>query len=627
MEAYVANLSVLKEKNAYIYNLVTADEDIVDSDDSIEDIQILQSVDRHEILELVKARKKFRMNSMYSLEYETEEWLAGIDFYPMHKVFVFMGFGNGHYISRVMEKLQEDDIIILYEPSLQLFKFVLQHFYVGNILENEKFHLFLGEKNLSDLKNYLRSEVCINNISSQKVMILPQYERLFRNELNLFMKTVSDSNKSVMLAERTNAALSMSAIKNTFRNLKYLRLCNCINDYINRFPENIPAIIVAAGPSLRKNIEQLRKAKGRAVIFAVDRALEFLYKADIIPDYAVLLDPQKQVDMFANGYSVEIPLFTGLDSKSEILDLHKGKKIWYKTVGFIDSVLYNMKKGIYQVDSYGGSVATAAFSICIQMGFTRIILVGQDLAYAEDGKTSHAGEKVQAEAAWQDMWVEGVDGKKVKTRLDWYEFLTWYNNSMKYCLENDIRVIDATEGGAKIEGTNIMKLSEAIETYCCDEIDVSKIESTITPFFSDRNFVQIERYIDNGIKELKQMKKKAFAAEKICDRMIGKVKRKSTEDKTGHKLMEELTKANEFMAFKSIYPLVDQYITKESQNVMKNIYQINEDKDKNMEDSFIYSKAIYKLIQEAADDLTEIINNNFIRWSSRESKSDVQKTV
>ena len=36
---------------------------------------------------------------------------------------------------------------------------------------------------------------------------------------------------------------------------------------------DVPAIIVAAGPSLNKNVQELKQAKGKALILVVDAAL------------------------------------------------------------------------------------------------------------------------------------------------------------------------------------------------------------------------------------------------------------------------------------------------------------------------------------------------------------------
>ncbi|MFH1742918.1 MAG: 6-hydroxymethylpterin diphosphokinase MptE-like protein, partial [bacterium] len=52
-----------------------------------------------------------------------------------------------------------------------------------------------------------------------------------------------------------------------------------------------PALIVAAGPSLDKNIIQIPEAVGRSVIFAVDTSLRLLRKQGVEPHFVVTKDP------------------------------------------------------------------------------------------------------------------------------------------------------------------------------------------------------------------------------------------------------------------------------------------------------------------------------------------------
>jgi hypothetical protein len=52
-----------------------------------------------------------------------------------------------------------------------------------------------------------------------------------------------------------------------------------------------PAIIVAPGPSLQKNISLLKEIKGRALIICILHALAYLQKEDIHPDFVIHVDP------------------------------------------------------------------------------------------------------------------------------------------------------------------------------------------------------------------------------------------------------------------------------------------------------------------------------------------------
>ena len=53
--------------------------------------------------------------------------------------------------------------------------------------------------------------------------------------------------------------------------------------------EEIPAILVSAGPSLDKNISELKKAQGKAFIVVVDAALRTVLRAGVRPDLTIFL--------------------------------------------------------------------------------------------------------------------------------------------------------------------------------------------------------------------------------------------------------------------------------------------------------------------------------------------------
>lgn len=616
------NMKLLKQKYLYIYEMmeIKSDETKESSEFDIENIKLLQTAAGEKTIEVTKQNEIIRLNSMFNIAYETEKWVEGFDFNSISNVFIVFGMGNGAYIKKLLDKVRAEDIIIVYEPSEQLFRFSIENFDFTNILLKDKLQIFIGEHNNKKMRDFLFSCIYLNNIKNQCIIMLPQYNRLFYRKMIDFIDIIKDNNKRVMMIERTNAYFGKVVVSNILNNLKYLPQCSTVGEYEGLFPTNVPAIIVAAGPSLDKNIEQLRLAKGKSVIFCVDRALEYLYKRGIEPDYAVTIDPIKPTNLFAAGYNVKVPLITSLQSHCEVLDLHKGSKIFFDSGVFIENVLVNIKKPIIKKYNTGLSVATAAFAIAMQMNFSTIILVGQDLAYASDGRVSHAGGVVQSEPSKDGIWVEGINEEKVKSREDWYEFLMWFEKMTKIAKEAGKEIIDATEGGAKIKGTTIMKLADAINAYCKDNINIAQLESKMKPVYTRKDLIRIEKYFDKGIKELSQIKKKAEVASELCNKMIKKCKRKTSYDLTAKKINERILKANEDMALKSIYPLMDCYITDKSADIKKDVFQITNDKDKDLEDSYKYSKATYELIREAADEIKIAIDSNFKRWTSEENK-------
>ncbi|MDH4319175.1 MAG: DUF115 domain-containing protein, partial [Desulfobulbaceae bacterium] len=83
-----------------------------------------------------------------------------------------------------------------------------------------------------------------------------------------------------------------SFLHNTFCHFKSIHH-NLLLENIHGMFKDIPAILVAGGPSLNKNIDQLAKAKGNALIISVDTALPALLAHGITPDIVGAMDAQE----------------------------------------------------------------------------------------------------------------------------------------------------------------------------------------------------------------------------------------------------------------------------------------------------------------------------------------------
>lgn len=78
----------------------------------------------------------------------------------------------------------------------------------------------------------------------------------------------------------------------------------------------------------------------------------------------------------------DIPMVVCDCSNYELYVLHQGKRFYFAETESYMSYIYNEGTGgrLYSTET-GGSVANNAFSLINILGFKKIILVGQDLAY------------------------------------------------------------------------------------------------------------------------------------------------------------------------------------------------------------------------------------------------------
>ena len=80
------------------------------------------------------------------------------------------------------------------------------------------------------------------------------------------------------------------------------------------------AILVAAGPSLDKNIEKLKQIKDSVFIMAVDTALNTVLKHDIIPDMTISVDGHKPLVLFEDERVKNIPISLSAVSNAKIVE-------------------------------------------------------------------------------------------------------------------------------------------------------------------------------------------------------------------------------------------------------------------------------------------------------------------
>jgi hypothetical protein len=129
--------------------------------------------------------------------------------------------------------------------------------------------------------------------------------------------------------------------------------------------------------------------------------------------------------------------------------------------------------------SSGGSVTTAALDVGVMFGCDPIVFIGQDLCFGENGTHAPGGVyvaqdvridrekgtvtveedyvtlKEKARSCFNLQWLKGLNGKPVPSKFDWVTFHQWFESLSEYHRRKPGKVINATEGGAYIEGWNI----------------------------------------------------------------------------------------------------------------------------------------------------------------------------
>ena len=405
------------------------------------------------ILYIEKEETVWRLNSSYAPEREAERWAEQYEITDIETPVCIFGLGCGYFVKALLEKAKEDTIFIIVEPDCEVYETVKDEALIKELTEDKRIHLLVGmEREVLMILHY--QHVDWKNINSSIHCFHPQYEDIYPEEYLEYLKTIRDCQMQEDVLAATTVHHGTKRAENMLKAIQLLPQ----NAVLTKLPEDlakkIPFIIVAAGPSLEQNIEELQKAKGKAMIIAVDRAFGMLQQHGIRPDVLITLDPVKNPSHLHEAG--EIPLLCSFASNRATIEQHRGSLIFYGSSGYIGKMLKLIDRKVPGVDR-GGSVATAAFSVCKSLRIENVILVGQDLAY-KDGNSYAGGNGRRKVKIYK---VEDIYGNEIESRSDWYIFLKWFEQTIQ---ENPwMHVVDATEGGARIEGTEIRKLSELLE--------------------------------------------------------------------------------------------------------------------------------------------------------------------
>lgn len=441
--------------------------------------------------------------------------------------FYLVGLGDLICIREILKHTEKNIHVMIYEPSFTIFRFLLETLDISDLFRNSAVGIVVEKVNEQEMNAVIKAVISLANVGNLKTYVNPAYQEFFTKQAFNFIKNVDKESSDIIVGRNTGVRYSAVEADNLFHNIGYLcdgyittQLCDVI-------PTDIPAIVVSAGPSLNKNIEELRKAKNRAFIVAVDTAVKPLVNAGIVPDMYVVVDGLKPIELFEFEEARTIPLMPSITSAKRVLANHRGKKIFFFEGEMLAYNLLAMNGISFSSVACGGSVACSAFSLIYKLGFERIILVGQDLAMT--GNRTHADgtfkEKMDEIDTTHCLMVEGNCEKKVPTRGDFKLYLDWFNYYIEGC--EGIHVINATEGGAKIQNTEIMTLADAIERECKKEVDIAACFDKLQPVLNEECRKRAVEYLNTVPdmfrrlrKEVKKEKENYKKLQRICKKQV-----------------------------------------------------------------------------------------------------------
>ncbi|EHA4739515.1 motility associated factor glycosyltransferase family protein [Campylobacter coli] len=285
------------------------------------------------------------------------------------------------------------------------------------------------------------------------------------------------------------------------------------------------AIVVSAGPSLAKQLPLLKACQDKAVIFCADGALSMLEKEGIVPDYVTNLD-------FTD---LAMKFFQNKENKTSlnILSCATHPNV-ARSLKAENCMIVLRNKALYQrfnlndfgyIDT-GTHVSHFSYTLALALGFKNIIMIGQDLAFDEEGN-SHSkgfdfGEKFSGEENIDKFKIPAYAGKgEVLTHTTWND----YRIKLEYlfaCNDQKAKFYNATEGGARINFTEELSFKECCEKLLTKEKPKFEFPKSLTKNRSDKLLVKFKEKIQKDQENAKRFLNDALALKQILENILSK---------------------------------------------------------------------------------------------------------
>lgn len=596
MSLWEKNLQAFKESDADLYKKIEERKSEAGVENSC--LVVEQARDGSDILGVIKDNRKVMLNSTYRPADEAGKFAGKIQL-TENSITVLYGLGNGQIVSEIRKKINEEATLLIYEPSMELFFFVMEHFDLTEIIKDKRVGIFVEGIDDDMFANYLSLILTKINVGVTVLEAHPKYKELYADVYEKVKQIFKECRDSELTNLRTMIRRSRLMTENAIDNMPYFLRSKLSTDYVGKFPADMPAIIVSGGPSLDKNYQVLKQAKGKACIIAMDRTAKFLLDRGIEPDMWCSLDFNKNPELFRDERLKNIPFMYMPDLSHQVMNILDSNKLIYGTgdFKFYEAMIEQYGKEA-MIIPVGGSVATFAFGFARSMGFKRTILVGQDLALT--GGVVYAGglKNMRLEAEEFDhIMIPGNVEEMVETRGDFYVYWIWFNQAVKEA-EGFMEVINATEGGARIEGTKIMTLQDAVDTYCVKEYDVVAIFDKEEPIFPQDNLKEVYTYLVGKRKEISKLKSVVKEASEAARRCCVLVERhdQGKEFKEKNKILSKTGKLfDEDIAASLVNKYVESLLLQEDMD----LYVTEDEEDKEM----------LRLYHKLEKDYTVVYNN------------------
>ncbi|MCC6422226.1 MAG: motility associated factor glycosyltransferase family protein [Phycisphaerales bacterium] len=395
------------------------------------------------------------------------------------------GFGLGYHVEQLFEKISTEGIIAVLEPDIRLLRTAFEHRDLSQLIASKRIYFFT-EPNKTQLLVKLTSWAAMFTMGFEKVehapsiQARPDFYAQMQGWIDDFLAYCRTNMNTLVLNGKRTA-------ENLARNIGWYAATPGLGRLAGRY-RGMPAVIVSAGPSLRKNKHLLKGLEDNAVIIAVQTTLQPLLEMGIEPHFVTSLDYHEICTRFFEKLPATLRTELVAEPKAAraIFNMMPGP-ITLLGSDYCERLLCEHQLNRPRLNA-GATVAHLGYYLAEHLQCDPIVFVGQDLGFS-DGLCYTPGTSY--EEVWRPelsrfytlemkQWEQIVRDRPILRRIPDQQGRPMYTEERLFTylqqFERDFAttratIIDASEGGAQKRGAKVMKLADVIEQYCTKPVN------------------------------------------------------------------------------------------------------------------------------------------------------------
>ena len=462
---------------------------------------------------------------------------------------VVFGFGLGYHVEAILSHFPRAKIWVV-EPDPLLFQSALELRGCSELVSHHRVHIFLGTD--GSVVDHLLHSIEETPFTIYRFRPSVELHGEFYRDLERRLQRVR-SRRQVNLY--TLARFGKLWVRNLSHNMNLLSRYGGIESLKGKF-YSIPALVIAAGPSLDDILPHLPILQAKFLLIAVDTSYSACIRSGVEPDFLVVMDPQywntRHLDRAVQNSS---RLVSEPSTHPTIFRKFPGNTYLAGSLFPLGRYLEE-KIGKRASLGAGGSVATSAWDFARFLGCNPIVMAGLDLSFPQ--KRSHCRgsffeerifsfrTRLEPEETHFFRYLQEAtpllqpsnDGKTVLTDQRMLVYRDWFEIQGK--LYQDLRTLTLSRHGLKIEGVEWVPLEAVLEYPSCrNTIDylLKEIDRT-PPVLPDKSAIEkgrkeilqgldtLEEIALEGIKMVQSLRNHDAQQEKIDLELLNRIDEK-----------------------------------------------------------------------------------------------------